>query len=281
MMKKETNLIWKQKGKAIMEVQFLFYTKDQFNDRVIQACREGDITFVKKAGKTKKLNVNVKDRRNGATPLYVACQHGQVDIVKLLLSARDIDPNMPLDDKPITPITAVNNDDDASKQLITTVNKPPVISQYESLTTIQQRRLKSKLDIIDDYRYPSPRFSSPLIIACARGHLAAVRLLLGDKRISVKRSVKGFTPLLAAVINGQKEVVKLLLQHGDVDINFKGAEERTALHIACREGNLEIVKLLVEHKEINVDALDERGILPIEIAKEKGFDDIVNILKVL
>ena len=56
---------------------------------------------------------------------------------------------------------------------------------------------------------------------------------------------QGKSPLIRAIMNGQIQVVSILLRHG-VNPNYKDLSENTALHYACGYGWLNIVKYLVE-----------------------------------
>lgn len=130
-------------------------------------------------------------------------------------------------------------------------------------------------------------------------------------------SFSGRTALHAAVSNGEYEVAELLLEHGaDVnardngnqdtplmvapfaaigmaelliehgaDVNARNKFGGTALSAAAgfesmymKNGYLELVKLLLENgAEVNVK--DNFGRTPLKIAKEKGYDKIVELLR--
>ena len=55
-----------------------------------------------------------------------------------------------------------------------------------------------------------------------------------------------FQTFLNACRNGQKNIVKILLERGDIDLNRRDAEGNTALHYVCREGYRDLVVLLLE-----------------------------------
>ena len=57
--------------------------------------------------------------------------------------------------------------------------------------------------------------------------------------------------LIGASLNGHIEIIKILIEHKEVNINQKDKSGYTALHWASRNGHKEIVKLLLtEQKEI-------------------------------
>ena len=55
-----------------------------------------------------------------------------------------------------------------------------------------------------------------------------------------------FQTFLNACRNGQKSIVKILLERGGDHLNRRDAEGNTALHYACREGYRDLAVLLLE-----------------------------------
>lgn len=55
-----------------------------------------------------------------------------------------------------------------------------------------------------------------------------------------------------------------------MDINYKGLDDETLLHIAASEGHLDNVKLLVEY-QANVDAKTIFNRTPLHLAALRGF----------
>ena len=86
--------------------------------------------------------------------------------------------------------------------------------------------------------------------------------------IDAKTPTLGWTALMLATMNGNKDVVELLLQKGanPDEINDMGA---TALHIV--DNNPKIVELLIQ-ADANVNALDDDKRTPLMYAAE-GNDD--------
>ena len=97
---------------------------------------------------------------------------------------------------------------------------------------------------------------SGLIIACRRGNIKIVKLLL-DHGVDVNCTDKnGYTPLLASCECKNKDIVKLLLARG-ADINIKGPWRfQGSFATACLNNDVEMIKLLINH---NVD-MNQKGL---------------------
>lgn len=109
------------------------------------------------------------------------------------------------------------------------------------------------LDQLDVHAYNEKAFRT----ACVNGNFEVIKLLLdleGDRRINVHADNEG--AFRWACCNGHLEIVKLLLDlEGDRRIDVH-AEDEWAFRKACETGNLEIVKLLLDldkDRKINVN----------------------------
>ncbi|MEI2986667.1 MAG: ankyrin repeat domain-containing protein [Alistipes inops] len=78
-----------------------------------------------------------------------------------------------------------------------------------------------------------------------------------------------FQTFLNACRNGQKNIAKLLLERGGIDLNRRDAEGNTALHYACREGFRDLAMLLLE-KGADASSANNRGETPLHAAAPKG-----------
>ena len=115
-----------------------------------------------------------------------------------------------------------------------------------------------------------------LYIACQKGHLELVRLLV-EKGAGV--DIEGcnmFTPLYMACQKGHLEIVQVLLEMG-ADIN-KSNGGWTSLIIACVRGHLDVVRLLLE-KGADMNKASTGGITPLAFARDQGHAKIVSLLE--
>lgn len=153
-----------------------------------------------------------------------------------------------------------------------------------------------------------------LFEACALGRLEETDLLTNNNPASINSFSKdGFTALGLAAYFGYEEIAKLLISRGaDVNIpanngynvfpihsavasgnhgitkqlinagaNINVTQQAgfTPLHAAAQLGDIELIILLLEHAA-EVDMRMEGGKLPADLARERGFDEIAEILKV-
>lgn len=116
---------------------------------------------------------------------------------------------------------------------------------------------------------------SPLINAAYFGHVKAVRLLL-EKTPELDKQ-DGEELLLLTSGLGHAGVVSALLDDG-VDANGRGKKSRTALMAAAYFNQPEIIRLLLLRGS-DPTARDEDGQSALNVAEEKGNDEIIELLK--
>ena len=74
-----------------------------------------------------------------------------------------------------------------------------------------------------------------------------------NKKIIEKNIDEINESLIAASSNGNIEIVKLFLNHKDININYSNAEGATPLSIACKNNHPTIVELLLQQPNIDVN----------------------------
>jgi ankyrin repeat protein len=130
---------------------------------------------------------------------------------------------------------------------------------------------------IDDY---SDDGFFPLGYAAFFGHIEAVRALLGHGAPidQVSRNPLGVTPLHAALANKHKEIATLLISGGaDVDA-IQAGESWTALHYCAYSGDRETAEVILGKRPC-LDSKDKEGRTPAELAEERGFTDLAEVLR--
>jgi uncharacterized protein len=103
-------------------------------------------------------------------------------------------------------------------------------------------------------------------------------LLLIDKGADMNNRDKfGMTPLMRAVQAGHTDMVKLLIDKG-ADKDLKDNNGTTAIMWAVKERAPESLKALVDAKG-DINAVDKDGKSALALAKQKGDQNLINILE--
>jgi ankyrin repeat protein len=130
-------------------------------------------------------------------------------------------------------------------------------------------------DVIDDYAEDG---FTPLGLACYFGQFEVARYLVLKRADVNLPSNNGFNvyPIHSAAAGNYTDIVRMLVENG-AQVNVKQQAGATPLHSAAQNGNLEMLILLLE-KGAEVNTRMEGGKLPADLAREKGFDEIAEIL---
>ncbi len=130
-------------------------------------------------------------------------------------------------------------------------------------------------DKIDDYA--DDGFTA-LGLACYFGQYDVARHLVVNGADVNLPSKNGFNvyPIHSAAAGNYTDILKLLIESG-AEVNVKQQAGSTPLHAAAQYGNLDMLIILLESgAEVNVRM--EGGKLPADLAREKGYNEIAEIL---
>lgn len=127
---------------------------------------------------------------------------------------------------------------------------------------------------------------TPLHIAVYKGDFRIVDLLLSTKEVDVNRATTedNYSPLHIGVrFSSPQNILERLVQAA-ANVNNRTKRGRTPLHIAVIRGDIEAIKFLLQKKaRVNTFSLpsefDAGGKTPLDDALEKGCDEIINLLK--
>lgn len=206
--------------------------------------------------KNPTLDVNRSRAEGNKTALYLACEKGYLDIVKLLLKqkadASVCDTAMGFGFAPLT-IAARNGHLDVVKELLS------------SGIGIESR---------DD------RNRTALWTAAANNRLDIVRFLC-DANAEVNNSCSygnvNWSPLEVAIYRNNIEVIKILLKHGKgIDLEKRDTMDNTILLNAVQKNKTELVRLLCEAgAKVNVYGNNRT---PLTLAAQRGFVEVIRVL---
>ena len=124
---------------------------------------------------------------------------------------------------------------------------------------------------------------NPFILGCITGDLDLVRTMV-EAGTDLKRLTRfGGNGLTPAAEKGHLDVVRYLLEHTRINVNLTNTLGWTALieTIILGDGGpvrQETVRLLLEHGA-KPHMTDEWGVPPVELARTRGFTEIVQILE--
>jgi ankyrin repeat protein len=123
--------------------------------------------------------------------------------------------------------------------------------------------------------------TTPLIIACDKGHMAVLQLLLEHRQgqgLEEKDDVCERTALHFAAQSGHEEVTAYLLDNG-AQADSRDDHSSTPLIIASKKGHLGVVRVLVQHMGTQgLEARDRYEMTALAWAAEQGYEEMVAFL---
>ncbi|XP_071124004.1 uncharacterized protein [Mytilus edulis] len=238
--------------------------------------------------KNNKQNIHFKSDSNGSTALHVLSSLGYSDYVSYVITL-DTGMTNKIDAKGNTPLHLASMSGHLSvlKLLVGNGGNVEMLNKEElspffyacenNSISVVHYLLNSKKDFVKiNKKYMKRENKSVLHIACLKGYIEIVKILL-DHRATVDIPDAGeLTPLHLACSNGQYKTAELLLNSG-ANVNALDKLGRTPVYHACTGDYKDIVKLLIKRKA-NINKSTLNGSTPLHAACEHEIVDIVNIL---
>jgi ankyrin repeat protein len=120
-------------------------------------------------------------------------------------------------------------------------------------------------------------FAEPLHDAARDGDVEKVSALVNEGAAMDVPGDNGETPLIFAILSGQRAVVGLLIDKG-ADIRARNSGGFTALHAAGYVGDVDTAnKLLGKGANVN-DQKNKAGVTPLSVAAEEGHVGVARVL---
>ncbi|RMJ17772.1 hypothetical protein CDV36_002555 [Fusarium kuroshium] len=123
-----------------------------------------------------------------------------------------------------------------------------------------------------------PNRDTALILAATRGSCDGILRLIKAGANVETRGTDQFTALCYAVYNDHQEATELLLDNG-ADCHVQARGSNNLLHLAAMEGWVSIGRLLLKLR-ISMTAKNTKGQTPLDIAKRRGHQDFVALLRI-
>ena len=121
---------------------------------------------------------------------------------------------------------------------------------------------------------------TPLHVACRSGNLDVVRLLMEHGADLLARNEENDTPLHRAALNGNTNIILCLIDDFKCCPAIKGSDGTTILHQACSAGHVELAEVLLTRYNQSLDPMsaDDHGNTPLHHATLNGSIDTVKLL---
>jgi ankyrin repeat protein len=150
------------------------------------------------------------------------------------------------------------------------------------------RPIKSQKESRRSHKSVKSKNKNSLHLFCQRGDFDAVQGWINhyDQEELPRDDSYGRFPIHYAAENGHAEVVDYLANCFGYNVNQKTVpsllsevpEEKTALHFAVENNHLEVAQVLLKYGA-DVLETDQNKKTPIEIAKEKGYLELLEFLQ--
>lgn len=232
-------------------------------------------------------NVNVNEKNYaGITPLTIAAEKGNMEIIKMLVEDGKAVVNDP-SSYGVTPLiaAAAAGNDKVVEYLIAQgadVTAKDDLGKTALIYAIgfDNPKLISSLIKLDNkaVNLPDNSGNTPLIYAAQKGLVNNIKLLLANgAKVDYRNPATGLCALSAAAAEDQSAATRLLVRTGKADVNLPDLSGRTPIFYAVEQDKADALRTLIS-LGADVNAQDNNGVTPLMRASAKNRQDCVNIL---
>ena len=225
-----------------------------------------------------KANPNIKI--DNQTPLFIASQEGELNLVEILLNAK-ANPNIPIEDGATPLYIAVEEKRLDIVNLLLKAKADTDLAMENGKTPLYLASEFGCLDIVNSLIKGGANLDSqiddgatPLYIASEFGNFDVVKALLGAGANPDLAMHDGDTPMIVSVRMNNLDIFKALFEAGanPTLVNVRGFD---ALAVASARGHLSIVKFLIEYEKKN--SIEDFSVALV-LASGRGHLEIVKVL---
>ncbi|XP_067669813.1 serine/threonine-protein phosphatase 6 regulatory ankyrin repeat subunit C-like [Haliotis asinina] len=262
---------------------------DEYNtDCLMLACQRGNMSIVKHILSMKTCDINRRGGISNQPPIIMALEKGHSDVYHLLVSENA---DLTLTDEYNTDclmLACQRGNISIVKHILSMktcdinrrggwCNQSPIMMALGKGHNAIYHLLVSEgadLTLTDTYNIDC------LMLACERGNISIVKHILSMKLCDINRR-GGWcnqTPMMMALKEGHADVFHLLVSE-NADLTLTDVYNTDCLMLACQGGNISIVKHILFLKTWDINRRGGRSYqTPIMMALEKGHNDVYNLL---
>ncbi|GAB9468169.1 hypothetical protein Gpo141_00005492 [Globisporangium polare] len=243
------------------------------------ACQAGNVDVVKKLLVDRKVNPNFRSE-DGVTPLANAFIHAKSEVVALLLDARPV----PSAKDTKLEIELFFSTENGVANIVAGLADLGLRRKDDGTSPLLMQLSETHLDVLsvlldreDKVTWRELSLEVALFAASNFGHVGLVsKLLRRNARIHFS-SEDGVTPLFVACLNGHDEVVSALLKKG-AEVGWPKSSLVLPLRLAAEKGRTEDVALLIRHGADVNTASEHDGVTPLVAALKSEHHDVIDLL---
>jgi ankyrin repeat protein len=232
--------------------------------------------------------VDERDPQTNKTPLMIAVENTDADMIKMLLDAGS-EINTP-DSSGLTPLLLACRIGSAETVELLLANGAALeVRDVNGLTPMVAALASGRKPVVEILLRAgvSPDGLTPggnplLVEAMQQGYLEVAPLLVmaGANPNAVGKD--GLTPLMLAGRSGLIDIVQLLLENEKTDVQALGPldprQKGTAFEMAILCGRVDVVRVFLDTKCADANLNNAQGISPLMTAAKAGQVDVVNLL---
>ncbi|KAF0687423.1 hypothetical protein As57867_020767, partial [Aphanomyces stellatus] len=222
------------------------------------------------------VDINLVDKRSGISALMYASEKGHAEVVRMLLDHGGVDINLVDKRSGVSALMYASVYGHAEVVRMLLDHGGVDINTGSSERSVCVNFDGTVGECVDQY------FSglSALMYASNYGHAGVVRMLLdhGGVDINVVDKSDKKSALMYASNYGRAEVVRMLLDHGGVDINVVDKSGLSALMYASNYGRAGVVRMLLDHGGVDINVVDKKGMTALSYSIKEDHLETVRLL---